>query len=134
MIIFNIFIISHANDFKPNHHQMKPGDWKYMLTEVSSGVWNNMIMMFITMYMKFQSFRNFRNTVLFTQNDFAILHFSIFSPTNLERKPQTQRVNMQPTFYIMLGLLRKFQTFFSIGLASFYKSGKKVNRNFLWRN
>ena len=67
-------------------------------------------------------------------NDFAILHFSIFSPTNLERKPQIQRVNMLPTFYIMLGLLRKFQTFFSIGLASFYKSGKKVNRNFLWSN
>ena len=88
--------------------------------------------MFITMYMKFQSFRNFRNTFYLQKlNDFAISHFSIFSPTNLERKPQIQRVNMLPTFYIMLGLLRKFQTFFSIGLASFYKSGKKVNRNFL---
>ena len=38
IIIFNVFIISHANDLKRNHHQMKPGDWKYMLTEVSSGV------------------------------------------------------------------------------------------------
>ena len=36
MIIFNVFTISHANDLKSNHHQMKPGDWKYMLTEVSS--------------------------------------------------------------------------------------------------
>ena len=132
MIIFDVFIISHANDLKSNHHQMKPGDWKYMLTEVSSGVWINLIRIFnvykISIFYVLGKI-HFRSLKF---NHFAILHFSIFSPTNLERKPQIQRVNMLPTFYIMLGLLRKFQTFFSIGLASFYKSGKKVNRNFLW--
>ena len=136
MIIFDVFIISHANDLKSNHHQMKPGDWKYMLTEVSSGVWINLIRIFITMYIKFQFFMYLEKSIFVHQNltIFAILHFSIFSPTNLERKPQTQRVNMQPTFYIMLGLLRKFQTFFSIGLASFYKSGEKINCKLLSSN
>ena len=96
--------------------QMKPGDWKYMLTEVSFHISREFSLV------KWDWTNFFIYTVILINT--YIMFYSTFSITNLEKITRTLRGSTPPTFWTMWDLLRKFLLSFSIGSAFLSNLGK----------